>query len=139
MKAEPEAEAGGKEEEAAEETYERDATELLGAFKDAKEETDAEAKSTAELMQDFLADMRAVDRDNEVCRILWAFKLNPFEKMNLRFDSTESEVRKQYRCAAHARSLACAHMRRPTCAGLACEPYASHHNVMAQLPATVTV
>jgi DnaJ family protein C protein 8 len=31
------------------------------------------------------------------CRILWAFKLNPFEKLNLRFDATPEEVRKQYR------------------------------------------
>jgi hypothetical protein len=29
--------------------------------------------------------------------ILWAFKLNPFEKLNLRFDATVEEIRKQYR------------------------------------------
>lgn len=28
---------------------------------------------------------------------MWAFKLNPFEKLNLRFDATPEEVRKQYR------------------------------------------
>jgi DnaJ family protein C protein 8 len=30
-------------------------------------------------------------------RILWAFKLNPYEKLNLRFDATLEEVKKQYR------------------------------------------
>lgn len=29
--------------------------------------------------------------------ILWAFKLNPFEKLNLRFDCTVDEVRRQFR------------------------------------------
>jgi len=38
-----------------------------------------------------------VDRDNEVNRILWAFKLNPYEKLNLRFDATVEEIRKQFR------------------------------------------
>lgn len=80
--------------------------------------------------QVFFADLKDVDRDNEVnrcahhvhawhgrsmplsprrphsrtpClplagrRILWAFKLNPFEKLNLRFDAPIEEVRKQYR------------------------------------------
>ncbi|KIZ06236.1 J domain-containing protein spf31 [Monoraphidium neglectum] len=46
---------------------------------------------------EFFAEVREVDRDNEVNRILWAFKLNPFEKLNLRFDATPEEVRKQYR------------------------------------------
>lgn len=41
--------------------------------------------------------MREVDRDNEVNRILGAFKLNPFEQMGLRFDSTQEEVKRQYR------------------------------------------
>lgn len=99
----------GAEQASAEETYELDATELLGAFKDSKEETEAEAKSAVEVMQDFMADLRAVDRDNEVNRILWAFKLNPFEKMNLRFDSTESDVKKQYR-RAHPGMLPSSHV-----------------------------
>lgn len=30
-------------------------------------------------------------------RILWAFKLNPFEKLNLRFDATPEDVRRQYK------------------------------------------
>ncbi len=32
-----------------------------------------------------------------LCRILWAFKLNPFEKLNLRFDATYEDIRKAYR------------------------------------------
>ncbi len=31
------------------------------------------------------------------CRILWAFKLNPYEKLNLRFDAPFEDVRKQFR------------------------------------------
>ena len=31
------------------------------------------------------------------CRILWSFKINPFERLNLRFDATIEEVKKQYR------------------------------------------
>lgn len=47
--------------------------------------------------QAFFAELKDVDRDNEVNRILWAFKLNPFEKLNLRFDAAPEEVRKQFR------------------------------------------
>lgn len=90
------ADAEGEAEEA-EETFERDATELLGAFKDAKPESEEEQKTAEDIMKDFLSDMKAVDRDNEVNRILWAFKLNPFEKLALRFTATESDVRKAYR------------------------------------------
>jgi DnaJ family protein C protein 8 len=32
-----------------------------------------------------------------MCRILWAFKLNPFEKLNIRFTATPEEIRKAYR------------------------------------------
>lgn len=48
-------------------------------------------------LQAFFSDLKDVDRDNEVNRILWAFKLNPFEKLNLRFDATPEDVKKQYR------------------------------------------
>ena len=30
-------------------------------------------------------------------RIIWAFKLNPFERLNLRFDATPEDVKRQYR------------------------------------------
>ncbi|MEW5313506.1 MAG: hypothetical protein WDW38_005069 [Sanguina aurantia] len=50
-----------------------------------------------ELLRIFFADLKDVDRDNEVNRILWAFKLNPFEKMDLRFDTSVEDVRRQYR------------------------------------------
>jgi len=30
-------------------------------------------------------------------RILWSFKLNPYERLNLRFTATPEEIRKQYR------------------------------------------
>lgn len=50
-------------------------------------------------MKQFMLDMKAVDRDNEVNRVLWAFKLNPFEKLDLRFTATAAEVKTAYRCA----------------------------------------
>ncbi|CAL8461725.1 g1256 [Coccomyxa elongata] len=49
------------------------------------------------LLKAFFQEVREVDRDNEVNRILGAFKLNPFEQMGLRFDSTQEEVKRQYR------------------------------------------
>ena len=48
-------------------------------------------------MQEFFLEVREVDRDNEVNRILGAFKLNPFEQMGLRFDATHEEAKRQYR------------------------------------------
>ena len=30
-------------------------------------------------------------------RVLWAFKLNPYEKLNLRFDATIEDVKRQFR------------------------------------------
>ncbi|KAG2430472.1 hypothetical protein HXX76_009995 [Chlamydomonas incerta] len=50
-----------------------------------------------DLLNAFFSDVKEVDRDNEVNRILWAFKLNPFEKLNLRFDATPEEIKKQFR------------------------------------------
>ena len=38
-----------------------------------------------------------MDRDNEVNRILGAFKLNPMEQLGLRFDASEDEIKRQYR------------------------------------------
>ena len=38
-----------------------------------------------------------MDRDNEVTRVIWAFKINPYEQLNLRFDAADDEVRRQYR------------------------------------------
>ena len=49
------------------------------------------------MLQAFFQEVREVDRDNEVNRILGAFQLNPFEQMGLRFDSTQEEVKRQYR------------------------------------------
>eukprot|EP00891_Asterochloris_glomerata_P000951 jgi/Astpho2/951/gw1.00016.191.1_t len=44
--------------------------------------------------------MKDVDRENEVMRIIGAFKLNPFEQLNLKFDATPDDVRRQYRKAS---------------------------------------
>lgn len=41
--------------------------------------------------------MKEVDRENEVNRILGAFKLNPYEMLNLRFTATPEDVRRAYR------------------------------------------
>jgi len=49
------------------------------------------------VVQEFFSEVKQVDRENEVVRIIWAFKLNPYEQLNLRFDASEEEIRKQYR------------------------------------------
>ncbi len=41
--------------------------------------------------------MKDVDRNNEVVRILSAFRLNGFEQLGLRFDCTPEDVRTAYR------------------------------------------
>jgi DnaJ family protein C protein 8 len=41
--------------------------------------------------------MKSVDRDNEVNRIISAFRLNPFEQLGVRFDAMPEEIRRQYR------------------------------------------
>ncbi|KAL8483461.1 hypothetical protein ACS0TY_026229 [Phlomoides rotata] len=60
----------------------------------------AAAPSTAEddlLLKQFFAEVSEVERDNEVTRILSCFKLNAFEYLNLPFDSSVDEVKRQYR------------------------------------------
>ncbi|KAH9626069.1 hypothetical protein KSS87_011376 [Heliosperma pusillum] len=49
------------------------------------------------LLKEFYAEVSEVERDNEVIRILSCFKLNPFEYLNLSFDSSIDDVKKQYR------------------------------------------
>ncbi|EOY33280.1 Chaperone DnaJ-domain superfamily protein [Theobroma cacao] len=49
------------------------------------------------LLKAFFAEVSEVERDNEVIRILSCFKLNPFEFLNLAFDSSPEDVKKQYR------------------------------------------
>lgn len=51
-------------------------------------------------MQEFFSELREVDRDNEVNRILGAFKLNPFEQLGLPFDASLQDVKRQYRKAS---------------------------------------
>jgi DnaJ family protein C protein 8 len=48
-------------------------------------------------MKAFYSDMKEVDRENEVNRILGAFKLNPFEMLGLRFDAAPEDIPRQYR------------------------------------------
>ncbi|KAK9846337.1 hypothetical protein WJX81_001857 [Elliptochloris bilobata] len=67
------------------------------------EDPDAVKLSAAEeeaLLKGFFAEVREVDRSNEVNRILGAFKLNPFEQLGLRFDATLDEAKRQYRKAS---------------------------------------
>ncbi|KAL7084750.1 hypothetical protein ACP275_14G240200 [Erythranthe tilingii] len=49
------------------------------------------------LLKKFFAEVSEVERDNEVNRILSCFKLNAFEYLNLPFDSSVDEVKRQYR------------------------------------------
>ena len=48
-------------------------------------------------LKDFYADMKEVDRENEVMRVLGAFKLNPYEMLGLRFDVDPGEIPRTYR------------------------------------------
>lgn len=47
--------------------------------------------------QEFFAEVREVDRDNEVNRILSAFKLNPYEQLGVPFDADLEVINKTYR------------------------------------------
>ncbi|KAG5566468.1 hypothetical protein RHGRI_002138 [Rhododendron griersonianum] len=49
------------------------------------------------LLKNFFAEVSEVERENEVHRILSCFKLNAFEYLNLPFDSSLEDVKKQYR------------------------------------------
>mmetsp|Transcript_22671 Transcript_22671/g.43328 ORF Transcript_22671/g.43328 Transcript_22671/m.43328 type:complete len:281 (+) Transcript_22671:129-971(+) len=50
-----------------------------------------------DLLKDFFKDVNEAARMGEVDRILSCFKLNPYEHLNLRFEATLEEVKKQYR------------------------------------------
>lgn len=99
--------AGGSAAAAQEETFERDATQLLGAFQDEPVDATEEPVDAEELMKQFLLEMKDVDRSNEVVRVLSAFKLNPFEKLGLRFTATASDVKKAYRCVPAGAACPC--------------------------------
>ncbi|XP_027344976.1 dnaJ homolog subfamily C member 8-like isoform X2 [Abrus precatorius] len=49
------------------------------------------------LLKSFFAEVSEVERDNEVIRILSCFKLNPFEYLNLSFEASPDDVKRQYR------------------------------------------
>ncbi|XP_021892657.1 dnaJ homolog subfamily C member 8 [Carica papaya] len=49
------------------------------------------------LLKAFFAEVSEVERDNEVARILSCFKLNPFDYLNLPFDASPEDAKKQYR------------------------------------------
>lgn len=51
-------------------------------------------------LQEFFQGVKETDRENEVYRILGAFKLNPFEQLNLKFDASVDDVKKAYRKAS---------------------------------------
>ncbi|KAL3518651.1 hypothetical protein ACH5RR_021240 [Cinchona calisaya] len=57
----------------------------------------ADNKADDSLLKQFFAEVSEVERDSEVIRILACFKLNPFEHLNLPFDSPLDDVKKQYR------------------------------------------
>lgn len=58
---------------------------------------DPGAVSEEVLLQEFFAEVSEVERDNEVVRVLSCFKLNPFEHLNLPFEASPEDVRRQYR------------------------------------------
>jgi len=49
------------------------------------------------LLKEFYGEVKEQDRHNEVNRILGAFKLNPFEQLGIKFDTTREDIRKHYR------------------------------------------
>ncbi|KAJ4796255.1 hypothetical protein LUZ62_047501 [Rhynchospora pubera] len=55
------------------------------------------SETEEDLLKSFMAEVSEVERDNEVQRILGSFKLNPFEHLNLPFDVSTDDVKKQYR------------------------------------------
>ncbi|KAJ3702916.1 hypothetical protein LUZ61_006621 [Rhynchospora tenuis] len=55
------------------------------------------SETEEDLLKSFMAEVSEVERDNEVQRILGSFKLNPFEHLNLPFDASTDDVKKQYR------------------------------------------
>lgn len=50
-----------------------------------------------EALKEFYTDLKDAEREGEVNRILGAFKLNPYEQLNLHHDATPEDVRRQYR------------------------------------------
>jgi DnaJ family protein C protein 8 len=55
-------------------------------------------------LQEFYTDLKDAEREGEVNRILSAFKLNPYEQLNLRNGASVEEVRRQYRKVRGRRS-----------------------------------
>ncbi|KZV55727.1 J domain-containing protein spf31 [Dorcoceras hygrometricum] len=61
---------------------------------------DASAAPAADedlLLKQFFSEVSEVERDNEVNRILSCFKLNAFEYLNIPFDASLDDVKRQYR------------------------------------------
>jgi len=67
--------------------------ELEEALEEAK---DVNAKDDPALKA-FYSDMKEVDRENQVNRVLGAFKLNPYEMLGIRFDASVEDVPRAYR------------------------------------------
>ncbi|XP_073054831.1 J domain-containing protein spf31-like [Primulina eburnea] len=57
----------------------------------------APAADEDRLLKQFFSEVSEVERDNEVNRILSCFKLNAFEYLNIPFDSSLDDVKRQYR------------------------------------------
>eukprot|EP00191_Tetraselmis_sp_GSL018_P003887 CAMPEP_0177602280 /NCGR_PEP_ID=MMETSP0419_2-20121207/14770_1 /TAXON_ID=582737 /ORGANISM="Tetraselmis sp., Strain GSL018" /LENGTH=300 /DNA_ID=CAMNT_0019095725 /DNA_START=116 /DNA_END=1018 /DNA_ORIENTATION=+ len=53
-----------------------------------------------ELLKEFFTEVKATDRDNEVIRILEAFKLNPFDQLGVKYDATLEEINSKYRSSS---------------------------------------
>eukprot|EP00747_Dinoflagellata_sp_TGD_P115241 gnl/TRDRNA2_/TRDRNA2_172115_c0_seq1.p1 gnl/TRDRNA2_/TRDRNA2_172115_c0~~gnl/TRDRNA2_/TRDRNA2_172115_c0_seq1.p1 ORF type:complete len:355 (-),score=61.67 gnl/TRDRNA2_/TRDRNA2_172115_c0_seq1:62-1126(-) len=55
------------------------------------------AKADDATLNEFLAELNDAEREQEAERILKTFKLNPYEKLRLRFNSSLDDVKKQFR------------------------------------------
>eukprot|EP00746_Dinoflagellata_sp_MGD_P027874 gnl/MRDRNA2_/MRDRNA2_165854_c0_seq1.p1 gnl/MRDRNA2_/MRDRNA2_165854_c0~~gnl/MRDRNA2_/MRDRNA2_165854_c0_seq1.p1 ORF type:complete len:361 (+),score=52.12 gnl/MRDRNA2_/MRDRNA2_165854_c0_seq1:1-1083(+) len=66
-------------------------------FKEPPAASGLSQEEEAQLLQQFYHEVRMEDRASEVMRIVNSFKLNPYAKLNIPFDSSLKDVKKQFR------------------------------------------
>uniref|UniRef100_A0A7S1X074 J domain-containing protein n=1 Tax=Tetraselmis chuii TaxID=63592 RepID=A0A7S1X074_9CHLO len=64
---------------------------------DTLEAIEALPENADQLLKEFFVEVKETDRDNEVIRILEAFKLNPFDQLGVRYDATVDQINSKYR------------------------------------------
>mmetsp|Transcript_34273 Transcript_34273/g.87652 ORF Transcript_34273/g.87652 Transcript_34273/m.87652 type:complete len:306 (+) Transcript_34273:107-1024(+) len=64
------------------------------------EPIEALPENADQLLKEFFVEVKETDRDNEVIRILGAFKLNPFDQLGVRYDATVDQINSKYRSSS---------------------------------------